>query len=94
MIFGQELYKSYIYTSMTIVEKHIVNSYSKIFDMLNKRIKLKLIEKLEKSISKSRDSDDKIFYSSFGKFSSEKSAKEIFSEIKANRGFKSRDLNF
>jgi hypothetical protein len=79
---------------MTIVEKHIVNSYSKIFDMLNKRIKMKLIEKLEKSISKNKENDDKLFYNSFGKFASDKSAEEIVSEIKASRKFKSRDLNF
>ncbi|ADR20579.1 hypothetical protein MATR_17980 [Marivirga tractuosa] len=79
---------------MTIVEKHIVNSYSKIFDMLSKRIKIKLIEKLEKSLSKNTVNDDKVFYDSFGGFVSDKSAKEIVSEIKANRNFKSRDLNF
>jgi hypothetical protein len=79
---------------MTIVERHIVNSYSKIFDLLNKRIKIKLIEKLEKSLSKNNDHDDKVFYNSFGQFASDKSAKEIVSEIKASRKFKSRDLNF
>ncbi len=79
---------------MTIVEKHIVNSYSKIFDMLNTRIKMKLIEKLEKSITKNKASDDKSFYNSFGKFASDKSAKEIVNDIKSNRKFKSRDLNF
>lgn len=79
---------------MTTVEKHIVNSYSKIFDMLNRRIKIKLIEKLEKSLSKSKDIDEKNFYSSFGKFASDKSAREIMSDIKDNRKFKPRDLNF
>lgn len=73
---------------MTSVEKHIVNSYSKIFDMLNKRIKIKLIEKLEKSLSKDIDIDEKNFYSSFGKFASDKSSKEIIFEIKGARGFK------
>ena len=61
---------------MSYTEKHIVESYSKLFEGLSSSSKIKLIENLSKSLKSEKKSKDEEFYTSFGAFSSEKSAKE------------------
>jgi len=79
---------------MTHTEKHIVETYSGIFDSLSAITKLELLEKLTKSIQKNTKSKEKEFFKSFGAFSSDKSPEEILKEIKESRVFKDKDFNF
>ena len=59
----------------------------------NKNI-VELIERLSKSLKKEKNSKEKAFFKSFGAFSSDKSAEEIVTEIKASRKFREKDLKF
>lgn len=77
---------------MTLTEKHIVETYSGIFESLSSVSKLELLEKLAKSIGKDSKSKEKKFFKSFGAFSSEKTAEEIALEIKESRKFRDKDL--
>lgn len=79
---------------MSTVEKHIVNTYAKLFDGLSALTKMELIKQLTKSLKKEKKSKSDDFYKSFGAFDSEKSAEEIISDIKLSRKFKSTDINF
>ncbi len=79
---------------MSYTDKHIINSYSNLFEGLSSDNKLGLIESLSKSLKKEKASKESQFYKSFGSFSDEKSAEEIIKEIKANRVFKKKELKF
>ncbi len=50
---------------MSAVSKHIVKSYSSLFDGLDAITKLELIESLTKSIKKNKDAKETAFYISF-----------------------------
>jgi hypothetical protein len=87
------LHICYKFTEMTHAEKHIVETYARIFENLSSISKLELIEKLSKSIRKeTKSSKEKDFYKSFGTFASEKSADDIVKEIKESRKFREKDL--
>ncbi|WP_162339972.1 hypothetical protein [Cyclobacterium salsum] len=77
---------------MTHAERHIVETYSELFESLSSASKLELLERLTKSIKEGRRSNEKEFFSSFGGFASDKSAEEINKEIKENRKFRTKDL--
>jgi hypothetical protein len=77
---------------MTQTERHIVETYSGIFDKLSAISKLQLLEKLAKSIRKDSKSNEKEFFKSFGAFASEKPAAEIAREIKESRKFRGKEL--
>lgn len=79
---------------MTLTERHIIDSYSKLFEGLNSSTKIELIEKLTKSLKKEKKSKETDFYKSFGAFESDKSAKEMIKEIRESRKFRTKDLNF
>ncbi len=79
---------------MTQAERHIVETYSGLFESLSSVSKLELLERLAKSIRKGRTSKEKDFFSSFGAFSSDKSAEEINREIRESRKFSPKDLKF
>ncbi|MCB9034520.1 MAG: hypothetical protein H6553_11835 [Chitinophagales bacterium] len=79
---------------MTHTEKHIIDTYSKIFERLNANSKLELLQKLAKSIKKDSKPKEKEFFKSFGAFASHKSAEVIAQEIKESRKFREKDLNF
>ncbi len=79
---------------MTYAEKHIVETYSGIFERLSSVSKLELLEKLAKSIRKETKSKEKEFFKSFGAFASDKPAEEIAREIKESRRFREKDLKF
>jgi hypothetical protein len=72
---------------MTTVEKHIIETYSGLFDGLSSLSKLELLEILAKSLKRERKTGEKEFFESFGAFGSDKPAREIASEIKASRKF-------
>jgi hypothetical protein len=77
---------------MTLVEKHIVETYSGIFESLSSVSKLELLEKLAKSIRKESKSKEKEFFKSFGAFPPGKTAEEITQEIKETRKFRDKGL--
>lgn len=77
---------------MTHAEKHIIETYSRVFEGLSSMSKLELLEKLARSIRKDSNAKEKDFFKSFGAFSSEKSAEEIVKEIKDNRNFREKDF--
>ena len=79
---------------MTHAERQIVESYSGLSDSLSSAGKLKLIERLAKSIKRGRKTMEKDFFSSFGAFASEKTAEEINKEIRESRKFRKKDLKF
>lgn len=68
-------------------ESQILNGYWGLLSNLTPKIKLKLIEKLSKSISKDIvDKNDNI-EKSFGSWEDERNADEIIKEIKDSRTF-------
>jgi len=77
---------------MTHAEKHIIETYAKIFERLSSLGKLELLEKLAKSIKKQEKSTNRNFMMSFGAFESNKSAEELVEEIKKSRKFRDREL--
>jgi len=79
---------------MTYAEKHIIASYSKLLGNLSDAGKSELIRTLSKSKKKEEKKKEERFYKSFGAFDSEKSAEEIIHEIKSNRRFRSKEIEF
>lgn len=79
---------------MSYTEKHIVETYSALFESLSSESKLELIEQLSKSLETEEKTKEAEFYKSFGAFGSDKSASEIVEEIRAARKFKKKDIKF
>jgi len=79
---------------MSYADKHIVETYLKLFNGLGSLSKIELIEKLTKSLKNEKKVKKDDFFESFGAFSDEKSAEEIISDIKSSRKFKSKEIKF
>lgn len=79
---------------MNYTDKHIIESYSLLFDGLSSLSKIELIESLTKSLKREKTTKKDTFFKSFGSFSSEKTAEEIVLEIKSSRRFKNKEINF
>ncbi|MFC6100384.1 hypothetical protein [Olivibacter domesticus] len=79
---------------MSTVSKHIVKSYSNLFDGLDAVTKLELIESLTKSIRKNKDTKETAFYKSFGAFSASEEAETLVDEIRSARKFRKKDISF
>jgi len=79
---------------MSYTERHIIETYSILFNGLSSLSKIELIESLTKSLKKEKVSKTDSFYKSFGAFSDEKTAEEIVLEIKSSRKFKNREISF
>lgn len=79
---------------MSYANKHIVETYSGLFEGLSSSNKIELIESLSKSLHVEKRENEEAFYSSFGAFSSEKSAEEIIAEIRSSRTFRNKEINF
>ena len=62
---------------MSYTDRHIVETYSGLFEGLSSLSKIELIESLSKSLKTEKATKDSKFYKSFGTFSTEKSAEEI-----------------
>ncbi|AKP52878.1 hypothetical protein [Cyclobacterium amurskyense] len=77
---------------MTHAERHIVETYSALFESLSAVSKLELLERLTKSIKKGRRLNEKDFFSSFGGFASDRPAEEINKDIRESRKFRTKDL--
>ena len=78
---------------MSFTDKHIVDTYSALFEGLSSSSKIELIEHLSKSLEENGDQADR-FFSAFGAFGSDKSAEQIVTGIKTARKFKSREISF
>lgn len=79
---------------MTVANKNIIDTYSKLFEGLDSFTKLELIERLSKSLKKEKNSKDEAFFKSFGAFPGDKNAEEIINEIKGSRQFREKDIEF
>lgn len=79
---------------MSFADKHIVDTYSSLFEGLSSSSKLELIENLSKSLKMEESAKETKFYKSFGAFGSEKAAEEIIADIKMNRKFRSKRIEF
>ena len=79
---------------MSYTDKHIVETYSDLFEGLSPLSKIELIESLSKSLETDAKKKDLKFYKSFGAFSSEKSAEEIILDIKSSRIFREKEIKF
>jgi hypothetical protein len=66
---------------MTFTDKHIIETYSDLFEGLSPSSKMELIENLKKSLKTEEVCKDKNFYKSFGAFASGKSAETIIKDI-------------
>ena len=79
---------------MSYTNRHIVETYSGLFEGLSSLSKIELIESLTKSLKTDKITKDSKFYKSFGAFSSEKSAEEIIADIKSSRKFRNQQIKF
>ncbi len=78
---------------MTITEKYIIDTYSLMFDNMPSISKIELLQKLANSLKIEKKTDkEKVFFSSFGAFASDKSADEIVKEIKKSRSFNRKNI--
>ena len=77
---------------MSYTERHIVETYSVLFEGLSNISKIELIESLSKSLKNSKKSIDEKFYKSFGAFDSQKTPEEIILEIKKSRKFSNNNI--
>jgi len=79
---------------MSYADKHIVETYSMLFDGLSSLSKIELIEKLTKSLKREKTVKKDTFFESFGAFSDEKSAEEIIADLKSSRKFRNQEIKF
>lgn len=79
---------------MSYTDRHIVETYSGLFEGLSSLNKIELIESLSKSLKTEKIIKESKFYKSFGAFSSKKSAEEIIMEIKLSRKFRDKEIKF
>lgn len=79
---------------MSYTDRHIVETYSGLFEGLSSSNKIELIESLSRSLKTEKTTKDDKFYKSFGAFSAEKTAEEIIANIKSSRTFRNREIKF
>jgi hypothetical protein len=79
---------------MSLSERHIVETYSGLFEGLSSSSKIELIEELARSLKTEESVREARFFRSFGAFDAEKSAEEIVADIKSSRTFRNKDLEF
>jgi len=79
---------------MNFTDRHIVETYSDLFEGLSSLNKIELIESLSKSLKKEKVTKENSFYKSFGAFATEKSAEEIIADIKSSRKFRNKEIKF
>ena len=79
---------------MSYADKHIVETYSGLFEGLSSDNKIELIETLSKSLKTENKSREESFYKAFGAWTSDKSAEEIIADIRSSRRFRKKDIKF
>ncbi len=77
---------------MSYTDRHIVETYSSLFEGLSSLNKIELIESLSKSLKVENTTKDKKFYKSFGAFASDRPAEKIVADIKASRKFRTKEI--
>ena len=77
---------------MEHAERHIIKTYSELFESLSSASKLELLERLVKSIRKDSHANEEEFFSSFGGLVSDKPAEEIIKDIRGSREFRVKEL--
>ena len=77
---------------MTFTDRHIVETYSILFEGLSSGSKIELIEVLSKSLKTEKKKKESSFYKSFGAFVPEKKAEEIIADIKSSRKFRKKEI--
>ena len=78
---------------MTYINKHIIETYSDLFEGLSSDTKIELIEKLSKSLKSNKTKRETEFYKAFGGFVSEKNPKVIVLEIRKSRKFRKKEIS-
>ena len=79
---------------MSYTNRHIIDTYSDMFEGLNSTYKIELIESLSKSLKTEKSTKESKFYKSFGAFETDKSAEELIAEIKSSRKFRNKKIQF
>ncbi len=79
---------------MRYTERHIIESYTTMFNGLSPLSKIELIESLTKSLKKDKIEKIDVFYNSFGAFTTDKTVEEMNNEIKLSRKFKNKEISF
>jgi hypothetical protein len=79
---------------MTFTDKHLIETYTDLLKGLSSVNKIELIESLSKLPKTDNSITESSFYNSFGTFSSLDSAEEIIADIKANRNFRDKEIEF
>ena len=77
---------------MNYTDRHIVETYSNLFEGLSSLSKIELIENLSKSLKANNKSKDKKFFKSFGAFASDKPVDVLIADIKQSRKFRSKEI--
>ena len=79
---------------MNFTDRHIIETYSDLFEGLSSMNKIELIESLSKSLKKEKLTKENSFYKSFGAFGSERSAEDLIEDIKSSRKFRNKEIKF
>ena len=79
---------------MTLTERHIVDTYSSLFEGLKPEYKLALIERLKQSLRAKKIEKEENFFATFGALASDKSKEDFFSDYKTSRYFRKRPTKF
>ncbi len=77
---------------MSHSENQILEGFVSLIQGLNKNSKYELLEMLTKSFKNDKISKEKLFFESFGMFSSQLSAEEIIENIKSSRKFTNKQI--
>lgn len=81
---------------MEAINKTIINSYFGLFERMNYREKLEMIEKMIRSIKKEEEKKEtlreKKFFATSGAWESDMSADEIIKDIRESRRFRNREV--
>lgn len=78
---------------MTATEKYLVDTYSNLFEGLDRLTKIELLEKLANSLKRSNKKKATDFYKSFGAFGSDETPEKIIAEIKESRKFNRENMS-
>lgn len=79
---------------MNFTDKHLIDTYTDLLKGLSSSNKIELIENLSQLLKVEDETIESSFYNSFGAFSSTQSAEEIIADIKANRNFRNKEIEF
>jgi hypothetical protein len=75
-------------------ESHILNSYIGLLDSLNPNLKLKIIERLSKSVNNDITKEKDRMEKAFGAWKDSKETEQIISEIRNSRTFNRKIESF